>query len=610
MKKRIIAMVLCIVMCLCIFPINAFAASRDTSFEESLASRLKALGLFKGVSDTDFDLNRAPTRVEALVMLIRTLGQEDEALDGNWKHPFKDVPQWADKYVGYAYEKGLTNGVSSTQFGTDNATAATYLTFVLRALGYSDTNNQDFSWKDPFTLAKSIGILPSAVNTSNFWRADAVMISYAALPVKLKGASETLAQKLITAEVFSETKYETYYDADAFNTRNQSSSSGTLSAEDIYRKCSPMVFNIETWDIGGYKIGSGTGFLIGSNGAAVTSIEVLKNAHRAVATMADGREYEITGLAVYDPYYDYALIKLEGSGFPAMTVGDSSKVKSGDTVYEIGSPLSGSTAASEGIVLNPEALNEDVGYEYIATTVPISMGNNGGVLVNAKGEVIGVSTYFHSKRQNISVAVPINEAVLEAIRWKFRGATFSLEEALRRIRTFEESAFSGTLADVAAGYEIFCCECGLNNNGYFYSYEDEREPNDWPDSQMWIDNLTVVYGELSGSDSDTFRVCYNNKGEVDVKLTVSSKGILEKINIRLFTESGEEIPLPQGVNGEIEETEDGKYRIHLGWWKESGESLDPGIYYIVISLDESIQSQNTTVEYKLFSYIYPDGLDD
>lgn len=605
MKKRIIAAVLCIVMCLCIFPINAFAASRDTSFEEGLASRLKALGLFKGVSDTDFDLNRAPTRVEALVMLIRTLGQEDEALEGNWKHPFKDVPQWADKYVGYAYENGLTNGVSNTQFGTDNATAATYLTFVLRALGYSDTNNQDFSWKDPYTLAKSIGILPSTVNTNNFWRADAVMISYAALPVKMKGSAKTLAQKLIEAGVFSQSKYNSYYDADAFNTRNQSSGSGTLSAEDIYRKCSPMVFNIETWDIGGYKIGSGTGFLIGSNGAAVTSIEVLKNAHRAVATMADGREYEITGLAVYNAYYDYALIKLEGSGFPALTVGDSSKVKSGDVVYEIGSPLSASTTATEGIVLNPEALNENNGYNYIATSVPVSMGNNGGVLVNTKGEAIGVSTYFHSKRQNVGMAVPINEAVLGAIRWKFRGAEFSLEEALRRIRSFEEGVFNGTLPHVAADYEITCFE---EESNYFYSYEDEREPNDWPDYQMWIDDSTIVYGELTGNDIDAFRICHNNKGEAYVKLTVSSKDLLEKINIQYFTENGEEIPY--GFEPEIQESEDGRYTKWVGWRKESGESLDPGIYYIVISLDESIQAQNTSVEYKLFSYIWPDGVDD
>lgn len=607
MKKRIIAAVLCIVMCLCVFPVNAFAASRDTSFEEGLASRLKALGLFKGVSDTDFDLNRAPTRVEALVMLIRTLGQEDEALDGSWKHPFKDVPQWADKYVGYAYEKGLTNGVSSTQFGTDNATVATYLTFMLRALGYSDTNNQDFSWKDPFTLAKSIGILPSAVNTSNFWRADAVMISYAALPVKLKGSAGTLAQKLIEAGVFSQSKYNSYYDTDAFSTRNQGSGSGTLSAEDIYRKCSPMVFNIETWDIGGYKIGSGTGFLIGSNGAAVTCIEVLKNAHRAVATMADGREYEITGLAVYNPYYDYALIKLEGSGFPAMTVGDSSKVKSGDVVYEIGSPLSVNTAVAEGTVLNPEAPNENNGYNYIATSVPVSKGNNGGVLVNAKGEAIGVSTYFHSKRQNVSMAVPINEAVLEAIRWKFFEVEFSLEEALRRIRTFEEGVFRSTLADVAAGYEKVCFEEGFDNN-YFYSYEDEREPNDWPDYQMWIDDTTVVYGELTGNDSDAFRICHNNKGEAYVKLTVASKELLEKINIQCFTENGEEIPY--GFEPEIQDREDGRYTKWVGWWKESREPLDPGIYYIVISFDESIRTQNASVEYQLFSYIWPDGLDD
>ena len=152
-------------------------AGRDVAYEESLAADLKQLGLFKGVSETNFDLKRAPTRLEALVMLIRILGKEQDALNETREHPFTDVPAWADAYVGYAYENGLTKGMSATKFGSGDAGAGTYLTFVLRALGYSDTDGADFTWDNPYGLARRIGcrhgVLRGALRTSEKQRAVA-----------------------------------------------------------------------------------------------------------------------------------------------------------------------------------------------------------------------------------------------------------------------------------------------------------------------------------------------------------------------------------------------------------------------------------------------------
>lgn len=174
---------------------------RDFIPETAAAERLKALGLFQGVGvnpdgSTNFDLARSPSRTEALVMLIRLLGKEDEALPGTWTHPFTDVPMWADKYVGYAYVNKLTNGVSATEFGTGTASVQMYLTFVLRALGYSDAGGADFTWDAPEHLALGIGILPEIVQHDNFLRADVVLISEAALPAKIKDSLATLLDKL------------------------------------------------------------------------------------------------------------------------------------------------------------------------------------------------------------------------------------------------------------------------------------------------------------------------------------------------------------------------------------------------------------------------------
>ncbi|MBE6606189.1 MAG: S-layer homology domain-containing protein, partial [Ruminococcaceae bacterium] len=184
--KKISVCTVCLLLAIFMMLPIAATGTRDVSAETAMAVDLRELGLFNGVSETNFDLERTPTRVEVIVMLIRILGKEAEAQNSEWTHPFTDVPEWAYKYVGYAYENGLTQGVSATKFGVGNASAATYLTFMLRALGYSDQNNLDFSWSDPYDFAKEVGILPELVNTKEFWRADIVTISYAALGVNLK----------------------------------------------------------------------------------------------------------------------------------------------------------------------------------------------------------------------------------------------------------------------------------------------------------------------------------------------------------------------------------------------------------------------------------------
>jgi hypothetical protein len=68
------------------------------------AEALKELGLFKG-SDKGFELERAPSRVEAMVMLVRLLGKEEEAKENNYEHPFTDVPEWANVHIAIYIKK-------------------------------------------------------------------------------------------------------------------------------------------------------------------------------------------------------------------------------------------------------------------------------------------------------------------------------------------------------------------------------------------------------------------------------------------------------------------------------------------------------------------------
>ncbi|MBQ2547019.1 MAG: hypothetical protein II557_12080, partial [Clostridia bacterium] len=70
--RRVIAGFLAVLFA--VLALSVSAGARDLSDAEAKARALKTLGLFRGVSDTDFDLDRAPTRAEALVILIRVLG--------------------------------------------------------------------------------------------------------------------------------------------------------------------------------------------------------------------------------------------------------------------------------------------------------------------------------------------------------------------------------------------------------------------------------------------------------------------------------------------------------------------------------------------------------
>lgn len=178
---------------------------------EDYALKLKEIGVFKGTS-TGFELDREPTRVEAAVMFVRLLGAEREALGKKYRHPFTDVPSWADDYVGYLYHERLTKGTSETTFGSaNNIQAKSYMTFILRALGYNDLEG-DFSWGEALEFAKGKGIIDeedfNELSTKTFLRDHVAKISYKALKTAIKDGGKTLIQKLVDENLIDRGKAE------------------------------------------------------------------------------------------------------------------------------------------------------------------------------------------------------------------------------------------------------------------------------------------------------------------------------------------------------------------------------------------------------------------
>ena len=199
MKKRLLCMILTLVMIFSLVPSVAAASDEATEAAEALYE----LGLFKGTGTNSdgtpiFDLDKTPTRNQAIIMLVRLLGKEEEAKAGTWDIPFTDVSDSMKPYIGYAYTNGLTNGYTATTYnGGAPAKANQYITFVLRALGYE--SGKDFEVSTAWELSDKLGITAGQYNSANagrFVRNDVAYISWSALSATVCGTEQLLAEKL------------------------------------------------------------------------------------------------------------------------------------------------------------------------------------------------------------------------------------------------------------------------------------------------------------------------------------------------------------------------------------------------------------------------------
>ena len=163
----------------------------------------------------------------------------------------------------------------------------------------------------------------------------------------------------------------------------------------------------------------GSGFIIDPRGYVLTSFQTVGRANLVHITLFSGgrRRYEADVIGV-DNQTDLALLKISArETFPVIVLGNSDLVEVGDLVLAIGSPFGFSRSVTMGIVSsNRRGMTIDgVNYpDMIQTDATINEGNDGGPLINIKGEVVGVNmAYFkpNNRYSGISFAIPINDAV-------------------------------------------------------------------------------------------------------------------------------------------------------------------------------------------------------
>lgn len=168
--------------------------------------------------------------------------------------------------------------------------------------------------------------------------------------------------------------------------------------------------------------GVGSGFIISADGYVLTNAHVVDGADEVYVKLTDKREFKAKIIGA-DKRSDVALVKVDGSNLPRLTLGDSSKIRVGEWVIAIGSPFDLDNTVTAGII---SAKSRDTGdyLPLIQTDVAVNPGNSGGPLINMRGEVIGINSQIYSRSggyMGISFAVPIDEALRVSDQLKASG---------------------------------------------------------------------------------------------------------------------------------------------------------------------------------------------
>lgn len=163
------------------------------------------------------------------------------------------------------------------------------------------------------------------------------------------------------------------------------------------------------------QAGVGSGVIYREDGYILTNNHVVQDANEIVVRLPNGQSYrgEVVGR---DALSDLAVLKVDASGLPVATLGDSTQLRVGQSVIAIGNPLGQDQTVTTGVVsaLNRDLLVDPDENRYlegmIQTDAAINPGNSGGPLLNQNGEVIGINTAIIQQAQGIGFAIPSSTA--------------------------------------------------------------------------------------------------------------------------------------------------------------------------------------------------------
>lgn len=257
------------------------------------------------------------------------------------------------------------------------------------------------------SMGVALSVLALTCHLPTFSDDSSGLKAIALLKETSKGISY-IAGKSIPAVVFIES--EIPYEASASLGPNPLD----MFRDDFFNRFFGMPFPELAPKKGKTEIAKGSGFIVSKDGYIITNNHVVKGASKVTVTLNDGKKLEAKIIG-RDPKTDIAVIKIEGSNFSSLELGDSDSIDIGEWVIAIGNPFGLDASVTVGVVSakGRNQLNITDFEDFIQTDAAINPGNSGGPLIDVDGKVIGINTAIVSGSggyMGVGFAVPSNMA--------------------------------------------------------------------------------------------------------------------------------------------------------------------------------------------------------
>ncbi|MEN9750534.1 MAG: hypothetical protein RIR23_588 [Pseudomonadota bacterium] len=263
---------------------------------------------------------------------------------------------------------------------------------------------------------------------------------------------------------------------------------------------------------------TGSGFIVSGDGYILTNAHVVKDADEVMVKLNDKREFKAKVIGI-DLRTDVAVLKVNATNLPKVSIGNPDTIKVGEWVAAIGAPFGLENTMTVGIVsAKGRALPQENFVPFIQTDVAINPGNSGGPLFNLKGEVIGINSQIYSRTggyMGLSFAIPINVAMDVMNQLKANGKV---------IRGWLGIAIQEVTKELSESFGM------KNTNGALVAGIEKGAPAEKGGLQPG-DVITKFDGKVIESSSDLPKAVGNTKPGRTVVAEVFRKGSVKTLNL-------------------------------------------------------------------------------
>ena len=298
------------------------------------------------------------------------------------------------------------------------------------------------------------------------------------------------------------------------------------NAQEVAKKAFASTVLLVMEDENGQPSSLGSGFFIGDDLIA-TNLHVIEGSSRGYAKLIGKKtKFDIQGYTAIDADRDLAILKISTPFSSTLSLGDSDTCEVGENVFAVGNPKGLEGTFSQGIVSSIRDAGSD---KLLQITAPISPGSSGGPVLNARGDVIGVSVATYRGGQNLNFAIPVN--YLKELLF-ISGSTKPLQGSKKtKINKSILSDLGGRSVEGVVGVQ-FMYDNGFAQTGYYtFSLRNKLR-----DTVTNVQGLIVFY-DSSGLpiEVDTFGGSYSRitiPGGLAKRLRGNVDGSVQKLTTR------------------------------------------------------------------------------